>query len=232
MKNKKLPLAILVACFALLLAPNAPAQLLITNSQTNQFDIFATSGTSLPGYFYSFDTLTRDFDQWSGPESLLSVQVTIFGRNTGSFFVGASPAVTVNAATAQQNFSFVGGGGPASIFDAVPYDLTTAPALPASSSAGMFNLPSGAGTNTWQINNIYTFTDPALLASYFTGTGKFQMRLNNLLQIFASGGTPIGSGLISTGDVIVTTTAIPEPSTLSLALAGGLFGWLALRRRR
>lgn len=232
MNSKNLCLTVVVACLSGFFAPRVSAQLIITNSQTNQFNIFATGGTSLPGYFYSFDTLTRDFDQWSGPETLLSVQVTIFGRNTGSFFVGASPSVTVNAATAQQNFSFVGGGGPASIFDAVPYDLTTTPALPASSSVGMFNLPGGVGTNTWQINNTYTFTDPALLASYFTGTGKFQMRLNNLLQIFASGGTPIGSGLISTGDVIVTTTAIPEPSTLSLALAGGLFGWLALRRRR
>lgn len=233
MKTKQLRLAILITGLAGLLPLHSPAQLIITNSQTNQFNIFATSGTSLPGYFYSLDTLTRDFDQWGGPERLLSVQVTIFGRNTGSFFVGASPAVTVNAATAQQNFSFVGGGGPASIYDAAPYDLTTAPALPASSSVGMFNLPGGAGTNTWQINNTYTFTDPTLLASYFTGTGKFQMRLNNLLQIFASSGTPIGSGLISTGDVIVTTTAIPEPSTWVLAIAGGLVGWLvAVRRRR
>ena len=232
MKTKQLRLAILITSLAVLPPLQSPAQLIITNSQTNQFDIFATSGTSLPGYFYSFDTLTRDFDQWSGPESLLSVQITILGRNTGSFFVGASPAVTVNAATAQQNFSFVGGGGPASIFDPVPYDLTTAPALPASSSVGMFNLPGGAGTNTWQINGTYTFTDPTLLASYFTGTGKFQMRLNNLLQIFASGGTPIGSGLISTGDVTVTMTAIPEPSTWALALTGGLFGWIAVRRGR
>lgn len=230
MKYKKLVLLVLVACLACFLAPKAPAQLIIT-SQTNQFNIFANSAPGSAGYYFSFDILTRDFDKWDGPQSLVSVDVTIFGRNTGSFFVGGSPAVTINSATAQQNFSFVGGGGPASIFDAAPYNLATSPGpLPQLSSVGMLNLPDGP--NAWQLNGTYSYTDPTLLASYFTGPGTFQMQLNNLLQITASGGTPIGSGLISTGDVIVTLTAVPEPSTWALALGGGLFGWVALRRRR
>jgi|SanBayMetagenome_1026888.scaffolds.fasta_scaffold16654_2 hypothetical protein len=230
MKNKKLLLAIVVVGLAGLVAPQASAQLIIT-SQTNQFNIFANSAPGSAGYYFSFDILTRDFDKWNGPQSLISVDLTISGRNTGSFFVGASPAVTINSATAQQNFSFVGGGGPASIFDATPYNLATSPGpLPQLSSVGMLNLPDGS--NAWQLNGTYGYTDPTLLASYFTGPGTFQMRLNNLLQISASGGTPIGSGLISTGDVIVTLTAVPEPSTWALALAGGVFGWAALRRRR
>jgi hypothetical protein len=228
MKNRQLFLIALLA--GGLLVPSANAQLIIT-SQTNQFNIFANSAPGSAGYYFSFDILTRDFDKWNGLQPLISVDLTISGRNTGSFFVGASPAVTINSATAQQNFSFVGGGGPASIFDATPYNLATSPGpLPQLSSVGMLNLPDGS--NAWQLNGTYSYTNPTLLASYFTGPGTFQMRLNNLLQISASGGTPIGSGLISTGDVIVTLTAVPEPSTWALALAGGGFGWAALRRRR
>ena len=223
---------VVIGAFLAIFSASAPAQLIITN-QTNSFDVFATNAPGAAGYYFSFDTLTKDFDKWSGPESLISVEITFMGRNTGSFFVGASPAATVTAVNSQQNFSFVGGGGPTSIFDASPYDLTTSPGpLPQSSSVGMFSLPTGGSTNAWQLNGTYTYTDPTLLASYFTGAGKFQMRLNNLLQIFASSGTPIGSGLISTGDVTVTMTAIPEPSTLSLALVGALFGWTVLKRPR
>jgi hypothetical protein len=226
----------LAAVFAALLAVavpiSSPAQLVITNTEMKEFNVSADSTPGSAGYFFSYDVLTNSFAKWSGPETLVSVEITIFGRNTGSFFVGASPAVSVTDATAQQNFSFIGGGGPASIFDASPYTMATEPGpLPQLSSVGMFNLPDGP--NLWQLNGTYTYTDPALLASYFTGAGTFELRLNNLLQIFATGGTPIGAGLISTGDVTVTMTAVPEPSSFGLLLlAGAAAGGAVWRRRR
>lgn len=204
---------------------------LVVSNETKPFDVSADSTPGSSGYYFSYDVLTNSFAQWSGPETLVSVEITILGRNTGSFFVGASPAVSVTSATAQQNFSFIGGGAPASIFDASPYSLATEPGpLPQLSSVGMFNLPDGP--NLWQLNETYTYTDPALLASYFTGAGTFELRLSNLLQITATGGTPIGTGLLSTGDVTVTMTAVPEPSTVGLLLlAGAVVGGVVWRRR-
>jgi len=227
---------IAAASFAALLVSAAPmsssAQLVITNTEVKQFNVSANITPGSAGYYFSYDVLTNSFAKWSGPETLVSVEITIFGRNTGSFFVGASPAVSVTDATAQQNFSFIGGGAPASIFDASPYNLATEPGpLPQPSSVGLFNLPDGP--NLWQLNGTYTYTDPALLASYFTGAGNFELRLSNLLQIFATGGTPIGSGLLSTGDVTVTMTAVPEPSSFGLLLlAGAAAGGAVWRRRR
>lgn len=226
---KSYPLTAVCAAFAWLssLSPST-AQLVVTNEQ-QQYNVSASTTPGSAGYYYSFDVLTNSFAKWSGPETLISVEISILGRNTGSFFVGASPAVSVTSATAQQNFSFVGGGAPPSIFDAAPYDLVPDPGpLPQLSSVGMFNLPDGP--NMWQLNGTYVYTDPALLSSYFTGAGSFQLRLSNLLQITASGGNPIGSGLLSTADVTVTMTAVPEPSSLAL-LFGACLVFCVFRRR-
>jgi len=214
------PAAVRALLLAIVAPASAPAQLVVTN-EAKQFNVSANPAPGSAGYYFSYDVLTNSFAKWNGPETLVSVEITIFGRNTGSFFVGASPAVSVTSATAQQNFSFIGGGGPASIFDSSPYNVATDPGpLPQLSSVGMFNLPDGP--NLWQLNGTFTYTDPALLDSYFTGTGTFELRLSNLLQITATGGAPIGTGLLSTGDVTVTMTAVPEPSTIGLVLLAGV----------
>lgn len=220
----------LLSILAIVTICSAPASAQLVVSQTNHYNVFASSTPGSAGYYYSFDSISNSFDKWSRPEALISVEITILGRNSGSFFVGASPAATVTSATAQQNFTFVGGGGPASIFDSSPYNLSTTPGpLPQLSSVGMFNLPDGV--NLWKVNGTYTYTNSALLTSYFTGSSSFQLNLNNLLQITASGGTVIGGGLLSTGDVVVKMTAVPEPSTWALLLATAGSGLFFLRRR-
>jgi len=222
---------LIAACFtASHFLPSAEAQL-ITETQTIAYTVSADSTAGSGGYYFSFDTLVENFARWNYAEPLVSVAVEINGRNAGSFFVGSATAQTITTATAQQNFTFLGGGGaPPSLFDASPYNLTTVPGpLPQLSTVGMLNLENGL--NDWQLNGTYTFTDPAQLL-YFTGPGTFGLQMNNLLQITATDGTVIGGGLVSTGEVVVTMSSVPEPSSVVLLAFGGVILASVFLRRR
>lgn len=219
--TKQLLLTISLTVFSL----SAHAQMM---TQTNNYDVFASSSPGFGGFYYSSDFLNRSFDKWNASQPLTSVTIEITGRNTGAFFVASSTPETVMSAMAQQNFAFVGGAAPDSIYDSSPYNLVTVPGpLPQPSTVGLLNLEDGS--NLWQINGVYTYTDPSALA-FFSGFGTFDLRLANLLMVQSTGGTIIGQGLISTGQVSVTM--VPEPGVtalLGLAVLG-----LALRavRRR
>jgi subtilisin-like proprotein convertase family protein len=136
--------------------------------------------------------------------------------------VGVSNNVTATGyANPGLDVTFVSGGGDIHYYQSLN---------PVYNSGGQLTgnwAPDGRNLDPTSSPSLFGSTAPSATLSSFTGTNP-----NGLWVLFVADFSNGGLGSVSTWGLNITTTSVPEPSTVPLLVAGGAFmAWFAHRRR-
>ena len=92
-----------------------------------------------------------------------------------------------------------------------------------------------ASPNAWNAttaSSLFTFTpDFSSLGTALENNTTVSFRIYDMSTVSANGGTVASGGTDRIDNFIVTATSVPEPTTVSLGLMGGLASFFAYRRR-